>query len=458
MLHIRSIFLDAVILLSTIAMFFAFSIGYSVDILVTFFVLTVTYIRSVCTALKLGGTAGLYFIFLGCFFIFILGGRYFGFSNINYAHTVAGVYIIDDYLVSKSFMFYAFVLSLINASYQAFYSRLQDVKKDTLSFDQFSFDMGRVCFLLFLPGTMIKFYMEFKFISEFGYYAYYSEGVSAPFWVDVSRYLFVISFAILVSANAAWPRVKIYFILFFLFAIAFLLLGVRSSFVLYSSVIYFIYYNCYSNKAPKITTLFFAFVLMISLLLFVQFYRQGWHFELSDNNLLSYFFISQSNSFYILPFTMENLDKFTSQFSVFAPLSPESLLYRSQNMERLNELGLLGDVISYNVLGDEYFSQGMGIGGNFAAELFQSGVIVSIILCIFIGKVMSFFQLNVSNYRYLLMISIIIISNVAYMGRSSLFRNFSLFLILTVVFLIIYILRVAMKKAKEKEVSDKQVL
>ncbi|RXF05553.1 O-antigen polysaccharide polymerase Wzy [Pseudoalteromonas phenolica] len=253
---------------------------------------------------------------------------------------------------------------------------------------------------MFAPGTFIKFYLEFKFISEFGYYAYYSEGVNAPFWVDVSRYLFVISFAILVSANAQWQRVRIYFSLFLIFAIAFLLLGVRSSFVLYTSVLYFVYYNCYPNRPPKISTLFFVFILMISLLLFVQFYRQGWHFELSDNNLLSYFFISQSNSFYMLPFTMENLDKFTSDFSVFSPISPEAAIYRSQNVERLNELGLLGDVISYHVLGDKLFSQGKGLGGNFVAELYQSGIIVTLIMCVFIGRVIAVFQRDILYNRY----------------------------------------------------------
>ncbi|MAD90188.1 MAG: hypothetical protein CMK64_10815 [Pseudoalteromonas sp.] len=452
MLLLRNIFIDGLLVLASLFFYYFFAINISVDLEISFILLTVVYCRCLIVALSLGSTASLYFLFLGCFFIFILGGRYFGFSDINLAYTVAGLNLISDELISKSFTFYSLVLSLINFSYVSSFENGRTAKQlaPKLGFDKLSFDIGRICFFIFAPGTFIKFYLEFKFIGEFGYYAYYSEGVNAPFWVDVSRYLFVISFAILISANAQWQRVRIYFSLFLIFAVAFLLLGVRSSFVLYTSVLYFVYYNCYPNRPPKISTLFFVFILMISLLLFVQFYRQGWHFELSDNNLLSYFFISQSNSFYMLPFTMENLDKFTSNFSVFSPISPEAAIYRSQNLERLNELGLLGDVISYNVLGDKLFSQGKGLGGNFVAELYQSGIIVTLIMCVFIGRVIAVFQRDILYNRYFLLISLIVISNAAYMPRSSLFRNFSLLAILTIVFIVLSIFKYAIKKSNKK--------
>ncbi|HDY7720826.1 TPA: O-antigen polysaccharide polymerase Wzy [Vibrio vulnificus] len=424
-------------------------------LLLSFSFLTLVYFSSIKNALSYGGTNSLFFIFLSCFFIFILGGRYFNYSNVNYTSTVFGLYYISDSVLVLSFNFYALVLSIINISHSTSNLIFKKEINSKVGFSPLLFDVGRFLFIIFLPGTILKFYMEFKFIMSFGYYAYYSEGVSAPFWIDVSRYLFVIAFAILISSLPAWKSVRFYFFVFVLFAFGFLLLGVRSSFVLYISLLYYIYYNFYSNRTPKITTLLLLVCALISLLLFVQFYRQGWYFDLKNGNLVSYFFTSQSNSFYILPFTINNLEYFTSNFSVFSPLSPKALIFRSQNIERLNEIGLLGDVISYKILGEELFNKGMGLGGNFVAELYQSGIFITLLLASGLGGFLAYFQNRVISSRYLILISIVIVSNMAYISRSSLFRNFNLLFILTFLFVILLFVHFSVKRYRQYEATKK---
>ena len=424
-------------------------------LLLSFSFLTLVYFSSIKNALSYGGTNSLFFIFLSCFFIFILGGRYFNYSNVNYTSTVSGLYYISDSVLVLSFNFYALVLSIINISHSTSNLIFKKEINSKVGFSPLLFDVGRFLFIIFLPGTILKFYMEFKFIMSFGYYAYYSEGVSAPFWIDVSRYLFVIAFAILISSLPAWKSVRFYFFVFVLFAFGFLLLGVRSSFVLYISLLYYIYYNFYSNRTPKIATLLLLVCALISLLLFVQFYRQGWHFDLKNGNLVSYFFTSQSNSFYILPFTINNLEYFTSNFSVFSPLSPKALIFRSQNIERLNEIGLLGDVISYKILGEELFNKGMGLGGNFVAELYQSGIFITLLLASGLGGFLAYFQNRVISSRYLILISIVIVSNMAYISRSSLFRNFNLLFILTFLFVILLFVHFSVKRYRQYEATKK---
>ncbi|WP_371860792.1 O-antigen polysaccharide polymerase Wzy [Vibrio sagamiensis] len=424
-------------------------------LLLSFSFLTLVYFSSIKNALSYGGTNSLFFMFLSCFFIFILGGRYFNYSNVNYTSTVSGLYYISDSVLVLSFNFYALVLSIINISHSTSNLIFKKEINSKVGFSPLLFDVGRFLFIVFLPGTILKFYMEFKFIMSFGYYAYYSEGVSAPFWIDVSRYLFVIAFAILISSLPAWKSVRFYFFVFVLFAFGFLLLGVRSSFVLYISLLYYIYYNFYSNRTPKITTLLLLVCVLISLLLFIQFYRQGWHFDLKNGNLVSYFFTSQSNSFYILPFTINNLEYFTSNFSVFSPLSPKALIFRSQNIERLNEIGLLGDVISYKILGEELFNKGMGLGGNFVAELYQSGIFITLLLASGLGGFLAYFQNRVISSRYLILISIVIVSNMAYISRSSLFRNFNLLFILTFLFLILLFVHFSVKRYRQYEATKK---
>ncbi|WP_158157136.1 O-antigen polysaccharide polymerase Wzy [Vibrio alginolyticus] len=422
-----------------------------VSLFVSFSFLTLVYFSSMKNALSYGGTNSLFFIFLSCFFIFVLGGRYFNYANVNYTSTVAGIYYFSDSVLVSSFNFYAIVLAIVNFSHSTSNVMFRKEISGKVESSPFFFDVGRLLFIVFLPGTILKFYMEFKFIMSYGYYAYYSEGVSAPFWIDVSRYLFVIAFAILISSLPAWKLVRFYFFVFVLFAFGFLLLGVRSSFVLYISLLYYIYYNFYSDRTPKITTLLLLVSALISLLLFVQFYRQGWHFDLKSGNLVSYFFTSQSNSFYILPFTINNLEHFTSQFSVFSPLSPKALIFRSQNIERLNEIGLLGDVISYKILGEELFNKGMGLGGNFVAELYQSGIFITIFLASGLGWFLAYFQNRIVSSRYLLLISVVIVSNMAYISRSSLFRNFNLLLVLTFLFMVLLFIRYSVKRYRQYE-------
>ncbi|HCT9396502.1 TPA: O-antigen polysaccharide polymerase Wzy, partial [Proteus mirabilis] len=160
----------------------------------------------------------------------------------------------------------------------------------------------------------------------------------------------------------------------------------------------------------------------IILLILVQLNRQNWVFN-SDLNYFKYFFISQGVSFYILPLTITYIEEFTNLIpSIFSSFSINSIIYTSQTIERLNNVGFLGDIISYNHLRD-YYLNGNGLGGSFIAELYQAGIIISIIFSILLGFFINYFDTHVSQNRYFLAISFYVVSNIAYMPRSVFFKS-----------------------------------
>ena len=97
-------------------------------------------------------------------------------------------------------------------------------------------------------------------------------------------------------------------------------------------------------------------------------------------------------------------------------------MYSSQSISRLENVNLLGDVISHAHLGSLYYD-GNGIGGSFIAEFYQAGIFITIILSILLGLFINYFNVVVSGNRTLVALSFFIVSNVAYMPRSSFFRS-----------------------------------
>ena len=99
----------------------------------------------------------------------------------------------------------------------------------------------------------------------------------------------------------------------------------------------------------------------------------------------------------------------------------------------------------------------MGLGGNFVAELYQSGIFITLLLASGLGGFLAYFQNRVMSSRYLILISIVIVSNMAYISRSSLFRNFNLLFILTFLFVILLFVHFSVKRYRQYEATKKSV-
>lgn len=363
----------------------------------------------------------LYSLFLFCYFVFYLGGVVISPSSVFYVHSIVGVKEFSSLVVIESLYFYFLTLSLIQTGF-CFSLFVDGGDKKTVSFNYGIFYFARICFFITLPFCLLKFYYEINTIRTIGYVGYYSIGVDMPFMIKLSRYFFEISFLLILASMPNYRRFKFYSILFMVVMSLFLIVGVRSKFILYFIFCFWFYYRFYSRHDMKISLILLSMLMVIGVLILSQLYRQGWVFN-SDDNYVKYFFKSQSISFNILPLTIEYIDKFKATIPViFSPFKVDSLLYSSQGIGRLENVNLLGDVISYNLLGDLYFD-GNGIGGSFTAELYQSGIFIAVFLSFTLGFFINSFDVLVKRYRFLIAISFFVVSNVAYMPRSSFFKE-----------------------------------
>ncbi|MEZ8094458.1 O-antigen polysaccharide polymerase Wzy [Photobacterium swingsii] len=405
------------------------------ELLINFFKLYFIYIViSACIFVK---RTSLYTIFLFCYFIFFLGGVFFGGLNAaKTVHTVAGFEVLPDSLVVESICFHFLVISLIHLGFAFSLFTLKGL--DRVPFKPNLFYNARLLFLFSLPFCVIKFIYEIKTIAVVGYVGYYKYGVEMPFFINLMRFIFETSFLLLLSSSPSFSTFKKYTLIFMLVMTLFLVTGVRSKFILYLIFVGWYYYRFYQSKDLSVFRILIAVVSLIFVLLLSQLYRQNWVFN-SDLNYFEYFFVSQSISFYILPLTIKYIGNFTSELpTIFSPFSIEALIYNSQSLERLEHVQFLGDVISYSQLGDLYLD-GNGIGGSFIAELYQAGVFIAVFLSFSLGLFINYFNEKVFSNRFLLAISFFIVSNVAYMPRSSFFKSPYMLLVYIFIFYFFYI-------------------
>ncbi|OWO83345.1 hypothetical protein B5C26_07010 [Photorhabdus luminescens] len=441
--HKYHFFLILQMIIST--MFFTFYVmkTLSIDIIdncislnMIIFVLQLLFTYTIITTFTFVRKTSLYSIFLFCYFLFLLGGIFLGGENTaKTIKTVNGTDILSNSIVFESILFHLVILSFIHLGFLFSLLIKRNNNKSLIKFKPSLFYNARVLFLFSLPFCIIKFAYEINTIATIGYVNYYKDGVNMPFFINAMRFVFEISFFLILSSRPNFKKFKKYSVIFMLVMSLFLITGVRSKFILYFIFLFWYYYSFFQKKDISILSMLISFPLIISVLILSQLHRQNWVFN-SDLNYLEYFFSSQSISFYILPLTVKYIDCFTSFMpAILSPFSFYSLIYNTQSLDRLNNVQLLGDIISYAQLGD-YYLDGNGIGGSFIAELYQAGILISIIFSFSLGFLINYFDIKVYKNRLYLAISFFIVSNIAYMPRSSFFKGPYMLLLYLFVFLL----------------------
>lgn len=409
-------------------------------------ILRFIFVYTIITALIFNRNTSLYAIFLFCYFLFCLGRLFIPYdnNNLNILHTVLQPYIIDDHTLSVAILYNIFIIAIIHFGFSvSLYIPDAKYTRSPLNFNPTLFHNARLLFWAMLPFCIIKFIFEINTITQYGYTTYYTIGTNAPFFINLSRFIFEISFLLILSSMPSLKKYLLYTFIFMSAMSLFLVTGVRSKFILYFIFTFWFYYRFYSQKDLSILKISLIIIVLISCLLLSQLYRQNWVFS-SDLNYFEYFFTSQGVSFYILPLTIKYINEFTNFIpSIFSPFFIDSVIYSSQDINRLTSVQLLGDIISHAALGKYYF-EGHGIGGSFIAELYQAGIILSLFLSFSLGLFINYFDKFVIYNRLLLAISFYFVSNIAYMPRSSFFK--SPFMVLF--YLIIFFIMIKMPKIK----------
>lgn len=289
-------------------------------------------------------------------------------------------------------------------------------------------EWGKGIFLLSLPFTLLKFYLEIKFILSQGYYAYYTSALSIPIVISVSRVFFEFGYFLLIASLPDVAQFKRYSKIYLLVISLFFLVGVRNRVILSALFVLWFYYKFYTKKSPKILLLSILGVVSVLVLLLVQYVRQSGVFVMSDErSLLGYFLYAQSTNFYILPL-MQYYDLQSELPYLFAPL-----IHVSENAYLPDcPSNLLGSAVAYHI-SPESFAEGHGLGSSFVAELYDLGLAGLTIVPILLGYAIGWFERNVSKNRALLVIAFYVITNCIYISRSSLLRNFYMIFVLLIV-------------------------
>lgn len=286
-------------------------------------------------------------------------------------------------------------------------------------------EWGRCIFLLSLPFTLLKFYLEIKFIFSQGYYAYYTSALSIPIVISVSRVFFEFGYFMFIASLPNADQFKRYSKIYLFVISLFFLVGVRNRVILSFLFVLWFYYKFYTKKSPKLLLMSILGAISILVLLLVQYIRQSGVFLIGDErSLLGYFLYAQSTNFYILPL-MQYYDLHADVPYVFAPLlntSEGAYLPDSPS-------NLLGNAVAYSI-SPVGFAEGHGLGSSFIAELYDMGLIGLAIIPIILGMLIGWFERRVFRNRALLVISFYVVTNCIYISRSSLFRNFYMIFIL----------------------------
>lgn len=291
---------------------------------------------------------------------------------------------------------------------------------------------GRFIFWLFLPFTILKFYLEIKLVFTEGYYAYYTSSLSIPFIISISRFFFEIGFFLFLASMPSKKEFLTLSKIYILVMCLFFLVGVRNRVILSFIFILWFYYRFYSNKSPKMLLMLIFSAACVILLLVVQLIRQAGVFFLGDDrSIFSYFFYAQSTNFYILPL-LQYYDLHSDIPFAFAPLfNLDTGTYNPNGISNL-----LGNSVAYNISPQE-FEEGHGLGSSFIAELYDLGLIFMTIFSVCLGYFIGWFERNVLYKNHLIIISFYVITNCVYISRSSLLRNIYMFPLL---FLLMFII------------------
>lgn len=304
---------------------------------------------------------------------------------------------------------------------------------------------GYLIFYIFLPFTVLKFFIEIKFVLTEGYYAYYTSSLSIPFFVSISRFFFELGFFVFLASLPSKKKflsvAKVYLVVISLF----FLVGVRNRAILSFLYVLWFYYRFYAVKTPRlIFMLFIAFICIIVLLL-VQLFRQAGVFILDDNrSIFSYFFYAQSTNFYILPL-YQFYDLNSEVPYIFAPMLNMDTGYYDPN----GFSNFLGNEVAYSI-SPEGFREGHGLGSSFIAELYDMGLIFMTLFSIILGYFIGWFERNVVHNRTLLVVSFYVVTNCIYISRSSLFRNFQMFFVIILIVSILQKIKYPFKAEKNE--------
>jgi oligosaccharide repeat unit polymerase len=352
-------------------------------------------------------------------------------------------------IIQKTLMIYTLSLVTFHMSYIFSHKKsLKIFQNKSLHNNNFEYShnqkmlfIGKMMMLTsgFLVVWRVK--IEVEYLKE-NFVKIYIGGSSAlpiPFYLRLGSVLFKSGYMMILASLPTKSTFKKYSFLNLGLMIPQLVIGYRGAFAVSIIFILWYYIKIYDTKSNYKKIIIGGFVLVIVLQIIAFTRERGYMNEVKITNVFLMFFVSQSNSFNVLPLYIQFKDIMVPHNYPFILDPIISMIIRAdgQSLEVLERRSSLGHQLVYTI-NPSYYLGGTSLGTTLTAELYEFGIIGIIIGSVLFSWYIAKFNMLLTQKRWILFLSYIFAYHIMTSPRGSFLPNIYEILRLSIFSLIVF--------------------
>ena len=391
---------------------------------------------------KYKSTNDVIFVINGFIFLFIYGRIIV--SVIDQEYNLDTYWIINYVNFSELLLVNATLISNIfvitfNLGVIDFKDRLPN--KATLNRTLLNKEIIFLAYCIIASLYLIKNFIEFKFIIEKGYLAFYNDGFSSLNYynpiIKYSHVLYVPLFSFIIIHKL--PKKVILFVLitFVFLSLINSLKGARGLFIMPLLFSLWYYNKFYSEEVNKRSIYSLKYIIVIVFIISVSIGLKTLREQDTVNkedfsviNIPNLILIETGKTFHVFSLYLKYQDKIVADYPyILEPVlypyfyaTNYSVMTGGQTKDLVEIRNSFDDRISYFINKNYYYS-GAGLGSSYIIEAAQLGVFFGGIVCFFLGYLVRMYLNNISN-KMILYFSPIVIPHIMFIARNNAFPNF----------------------------------
>lgn len=300
---------------------------------------------------------------------------------------------------------------------------------------------GLRLFLVYLPIVLAKIWIQFSFVLRHGYLAIFSgemENIDFPFWMAGASSIFDLAFVCILIAVPSRKKFISVALIYLFIQFFNSMIGGRGKFILSILFILWYYYKVFDVN--------FKIKNVLYLLLFVILFSQSMSAIrssqdiLSDTNPVYSFFYEQGNSILVLGHMVNYKDEFVNTGPPYL-WGGFNFISGPNTIEHLKRTNSLASELTY-FLSPRSYLNGYGIGSSILGELYDLGILGMLIIGFALGSFIIWFDHQVLRNPVLFFFSMLIVQQILWMPRGSIFPEYRRILIFIGIFMIIRIFKI----------------
>ncbi|MDR1678981.1 MAG: O-antigen polysaccharide polymerase Wzy family protein [Prevotellaceae bacterium] len=435
------------------------------DFVVTYnqILLFVIYFWVLSAQILLNGLMHLFTIFLGGYFVFLLGQPFFDLIGViditknclfRYIELSNEIYV-TTYTYSTFFLLFTFCGVLFG-----YKSNNKGKKIKEINYSPYLFSISIIFLFLALPGILTKYYIQIQVILEKGYLAIYDgtlQQINYPLICKGAGTLLIIGYCIFISSKPSKKYFLIITAIFLLTQAVNVLKGQRAV-LMFPFVFAIWFYFKFYVKNLSVTKLILIIMGVVVLGQAIQIFRSGEKYikaveeKSFTEKYVNSFFVQQGVSFFVFPYTLHYHVENDRYPYILAPLNIKSF-NQPQNMERLQQNNFVADQLMYK-MDPKGYKIGLGTGSSILAVFYDLPHIIALLSATLFGFLIARFEFFVRQSRGLLLFSYFIVFSVVASPRFELFQLFYDFVMLGIAFIVINMLYLILQTQKRTSIEN----